>query len=44
MNRQSFDERAVVAGTCSTTGDLIPAVVDTIDNSAERAYTRGPIG
>ena len=40
---QSFDERAGVAGTCSTNlGIEFPAVVDTIDNAAERAYTGWP--
>ena len=40
---RSFDERAGVAGTCSTNlGIEFPAVVDTIDNSAERAYTAWP--
>ena len=40
---QSFDERAELAGTCSTNlGIEFPAFVDTIDNSAERAYTAWP--
>jgi hypothetical protein len=38
-----YDERASIAGTCSTNlGIEFPALVDTIDNSTEDAYTAWP--
>lgn len=40
---KSYDERADLAGTCSTNlGIEFPAFVDTLDNHAERAYTAWP--
>jgi type I thyroxine 5'-deiodinase len=40
---ESYDERAGLAATCSINlGIEFPALVDTIDNSAERAYTAWP--
>ena len=40
---QQYDERTEVAGICSTNlGIEFPALVDTIDNATERAYTAWP--
>jgi type I thyroxine 5'-deiodinase len=40
---QAYDERVDLAGTCSTQlGIEFPALVDTIDNSTESAYTSWP--
>jgi hypothetical protein len=40
---QQYEERAEIAGTCSINlGIEFPALVDTIDNSTERAYTAWP--
>jgi hypothetical protein len=40
---RTLDERCAVAGTCVTQLGLgIPALVDRIDNSTERAYTAWP--
>jgi len=40
---ESYDERAALAGTCSITLAIeFPALVDTIENTAERAYTGWP--
>lgn len=40
---QHYDERVILAGTCSTDlGIEFPALVDTIENTAERAYTAWP--
>jgi len=40
---QQYDERAEIAGTCSINlGIKFPALVDTINNSTERAYTAWP--
>ncbi len=40
---QNFDERTQVASTCvRKLGIKIPAIVDDMDNSTERAYTGWP--
>jgi hypothetical protein len=40
---QHYDERTSLAGTCSTElGIEFPALVDTIENTAEIAYTAWP--
>jgi hypothetical protein len=40
---QHYDERISLAGTCSTNlGIEFPALVDTIENTTERAYTAWP--
>jgi type I thyroxine 5'-deiodinase len=40
---QHYDERVSVAGTCSTNlGVGFPALVDTIENTTEIAYTAWP--
>ena len=40
---QQYDDRANLAGTCSTNlGIEFPALVDTIENSTEVAYTAWP--
>jgi hypothetical protein len=40
---QQFEERVELAGTCSINlGIKFPALVDTIENSTERAYTAWP--
>jgi hypothetical protein len=40
---QQLEERAEIAGTCSINlGIKFPALVDTIENSTERAYTAWP--
>jgi iodothyronine deiodinase-like protein len=42
-NPQQYDERTNLAGTCSTNlGIEFPALVDTMDNSTETAYTSWP--
>lgn len=42
-NPQDYDERINLAGTCSTNlGIEFPALVDTIENTAEIAYTAWP--
>ena len=40
---RDYDTRASIAGVCSTNlGIEFPALVDTIDNRTERAYTAWP--
>lgn len=40
---QHYDERIIVAGACSTNlGIEFPALVDTIENSTDIAYTAWP--
>jgi type I thyroxine 5'-deiodinase len=40
---KDYDERSTIAGTCSTKlGIELPALVDTIDNKTEAAYTAWP--
>jgi Iodothyronine deiodinase len=40
---KDYDDRLIVAGTCSTNlGIELPALVDTIDNKTESAYTAWP--
>ena len=42
-NPRSYDERSNVAATCSTNlGTEFTALVDSIENSTERAYTAWP--
>ncbi len=42
-NPQHYDERVGLAGTCSTNlGIEFPALVDTIENTTEMAYTAWP--
>jgi Iodothyronine deiodinase len=43
QNPQTYDDRTELAGTCSLNlGIDFPALVDTIDNSTEIAYTGWP--